>query len=37
MNEEIHCVHFDGSVCVNMIGNHYGNECDCPEENDCYE
>ena len=37
LNKKEHCVHYDGSVCVNMIGNYYGKECDCPEENNCYK
>lgn len=37
MNKEMHCIHFDGSICVNIIGTNYGKECDYPKANDCYK
>lgn len=36
-DEFVHCGHYDGSVCLNIIGRYYGKDCDCPEECDCYE
>ena len=33
-----HCNYYDGDICRNVNGRHYGKDCACPWEcGDCYE